>query len=105
MSLTRRFTRRQALKWGVGLGALAGIGVGGKILLPPRPSEHLAPLSELAIQLFDGLDEDERALVVFDYDHPLRQYHNRGVDTGGGAGLGSGEPGAQAGSALRWSGR
>ncbi len=29
------------------------------------------------------LDDDERAEAVFDYEHPLRQYHNRGVDTGG----------------------
>ena len=77
-------TRRQALKWGIGLGALAGVGVaGGAILLPPRRSAELAPLPDLALRLFEMLDEAERAKAVFDYEHPLRQYHNRGVDTGG----------------------
>ncbi len=77
-------TRRQALKWGLGLGALAGVGgAAGAVLLPPRPSAELAPVRDLAIRLFEMLDEDERAGVVFDYEHPLRQYHNRGVDTGG----------------------
>ncbi len=78
-------TRRQVLKWGgVGLGALAGVGVAGRaVLIPPRPSAELAPLPDLAIRLFEMLGEDERAEAVFDYEHPLRQYHNRGVDTGG----------------------
>ncbi len=77
-------TRRQALKWGLGLGALAGFGgAAGAVLLPPRPSAELAPVRDLAIRLFEMLGEDERAEAVFDYEHPLRQYHNRGVDTGG----------------------
>ena len=78
-------TRRQVLKWGgVGLGGIATVGVaGGAVLLPPRPSAEVAPLPDLATRLFEMLDEDERADVVFDYEHPLRQYHNRGVDTGG----------------------
>ncbi len=77
-------TRRQVLKWGVGLGAVAGVGVAGRaILLPPRPSAVLAPVPDLAVRLYETLDDDERAEAVFDYEHPLRQYHNRGVDTGG----------------------
>ena len=63
-------TRRQALKWGIGLGALAGAGVAGRaVLLPPPPSAELAPLPDLAILLFETLDEDERAEVVFNYEH------------------------------------
>jgi hypothetical protein len=38
----------------------------------------------LSARLYDILGEEERDAVCFDYDHPLRQYHNRGVDTGGG---------------------
>ncbi len=77
-------TRRRLLRWGVGLGATAGIGLAGRsLLLPPRPSTLLAPLPDLATRLFDALDVDEKAEACVDYDHPLRQYHNRGVDTGG----------------------
>ena len=76
-------TRRQVLKWGVGAGALAGLGVAGRALLPPSPSARIAPVDELSARLFDALSPDERADACFDYDHPLRQYHNRGVDTGG----------------------
>ena len=67
-----RPTRRQILKWGLGAGALAGIGLGGRRLLPPRPSAHLEPAAELATRLYDGLDETARAAVCFGYDHPLR---------------------------------
>jgi len=77
-------TRRQVLKWGLGAGALAGIGLGGRRLLPPGPSAQLEPTAALAARLYDGLDEKAHAAVCFGYDHPLRQYHNRGVDTGGG---------------------
>jgi hypothetical protein len=77
-------TRRRILEWGIGLGAIAGVGlVGRAVLLPPRPSAQLDPLPDLAVRLFDALDADEKAEAHVDYDHPLRQYHNRGVDTGG----------------------
>ena len=79
-----RPTRRQILKWGLGATAIAGVGMAGKsILLPPAPSPVLAPVPELADRLFEVLDEAERAVAVFPYEHPLRQFHNRGVDTGG----------------------
>ena len=76
-------TRRQVLKWGVGAGAVAGLGLAGRALIPPSPSSRLEPVADLAARLYQSLDEDERAGACFDYDHPLRQYHNRGVDTGG----------------------
>jgi hypothetical protein len=79
-----RPTRRQILKWGLGATAFAGLGVAGKfVLLPPTPSPVLAPVPELAARLFEVLDEEERAGAVFPYEHPLRQFHNRGVDTDG----------------------
>lgn len=77
-------TRRQALKWGAGLGALAGAGWGARaLLLPPQPSAVIDPLPDLAARLYDALDPEERAEACVPYEHPLRQYHNRGVDTGG----------------------
>ena len=79
-----RPTRRQLLKWGLGVGAVAGVGAIGKaVLLPPTPRAALASINEIAARLFDSLDEEDRAAAVFDYEHPLRQFHNRGVDTGG----------------------
>ncbi len=77
-------TRRQLLKYGVGAGALLGTGLAGRaLLLPPPPSASLGTTPDLAVRLFEALDDDVRAEACFDYEHPLRQYHNRGVDTGG----------------------
>ena len=76
--------RRDALKAGASLGALAGAGwLGRRTLLPPPRSERLAGVRELATRLLDGLEPADRAVACVDYDHPLRQYHNRGVPTGG----------------------
>ena len=74
--------RRTVLK--LGLGALAGAGVyGGYRFLPPRQSRVLEPVDALARRLYVGLDADQRAQTCVGYDHPLRQYHNRGVWGGG----------------------
>lgn len=80
--------RRQALgrmaKGGIGLGLLAGAGVAGRYsLLPPACSERLGEVDDLAIRLFDSLEGEVREQACVDYDHPLRQYHNRGVGGGG----------------------
>src|SRR5262245_64852974 len=76
--------RRAALKLGAGLGVMAGAGVyGGYRLLPPRPSRVLEPVDMLARRLYISLDEEQRASTCVSYDHPLRQYHNRGVWGGG----------------------
>jgi Protein of unknown function (DUF3500) len=76
--------RRAALKLGAGLGVMAGAGVyGGYRLLPPRPSRVLESVDTLARRLYTGLDEDQRASTCVSYDHPWRQYHNRGVWGGG----------------------
>lgn len=79
--------RRTALKLGAGLGALAGTGLYARHrLLPPAPSRVLAPVDELARRLFVGLDDGQRAAACVEYEHPWRQYHNRGV-WGGGLGI------------------
>lgn len=79
--------RRKVLKLGAGLGALAGAGLYGRHrLLPPRPSPVLESVDVLARRLFAGLDDEQRAACCVPYDHPLRQYHNRGV-WGGGLGI------------------
>jgi len=76
--------RRAALKLGAGLGAIAGAGLyGGYQFLPPSRSRVLEPVDVLARRLYAGLDDDQRAETCVPYNHPLRQYHNRGVWGGG----------------------
>src|SRR5262245_52052451 len=76
--------RRTMLKVGTTLGALVAAGAYGRFrLLPPRRSRVLESPDELARRLFAGLDPAQREAVCVDYDHPLRQYHNRGVWGGG----------------------
>jgi hypothetical protein len=76
--------RRKFLKLGASLGVLAGTGLyGGYRFLPPKRSRDLEPVDTLARRLYIGLDSDQRAETCVGYDHPLRQYHNRGVWGGG----------------------
>ena len=76
--------RRKALKLGAGLGVLAGAGIfAGYEILPPRRSRELEPVDTLARRLYTSLSENQRADTCVAYDHPLRQYHNRGVWGGG----------------------
>ncbi|HYR90670.1 MAG TPA: DUF3500 domain-containing protein [Terriglobia bacterium] len=76
--------RRTAIKTGVSLGVLAGTGLyGGYRFLPPGRSSALEPVDALARRFFIGLDPEQRAETCVGYDHPLRQYHNRGVWGGG----------------------
>ncbi len=78
--------RRTALK--LGLGALTGAGASaGYRLLPPGPSRTLEPVEALARRLYASLDDGQRAETCVGYDHPLRQYHNRGVWGGGRVGF------------------
>ena len=76
--------RRTALKMGAGLGVAGGIGLlAGYELLPPSPSRELDRVDVLAQRLHATLDAEQRAETCVPYDHPLRQYHNRGVFGGG----------------------
>jgi Protein of unknown function (DUF3500) len=76
--------RRTALKLGASLAVVGGTGFySGYRLQPPGPSPVLEPVDTLARRLYTSLDESQRAETCVEYDHPLRQYHNRG-DWGGG---------------------
>lgn len=76
--------RRTALKVGASLGVGAGAGLYGVYrFLPPWRSRALEPVDVLARRLYTGLDPEQRAEACVDYNHPLRQYHNRGVWGGG----------------------
>jgi hypothetical protein len=79
-----RMDRRTALKLGAQLGVLGGIGfASGYQLVPPSPSREFDHVDALAQRLFASLDAEQRAETCVSYDHPLRQYHNRGVMGGG----------------------
>jgi hypothetical protein len=76
--------RRNAIKLGATLGVTAGVGLySGYRFLPPSPSRTLEPVDVLARRLYVSLDDAQRAETCVSYDHPLRQYHNRGVWGGG----------------------
>src|SRR5215510_2329749 len=76
--------RRTALKLGASLAVVGGTGLyGGYLLVPPRRSRALEPVDALAQRLYVSLDAEQRAKTCVSYDHPLRQYHNRGVEGGG----------------------
>ena len=82
--------RRTAIKFGASLGVLAGTGLySGYRLFPLWPSRTLEPVDTLSRRLYTSLDSDQRAATCVAYDHPLRQYHNRGVSGGGSSALAS----------------
>jgi hypothetical protein len=73
--------RRQSLK---ALGVASGAALLGRFaLLPPAPSRTIADPNDLARRFFDSLGPAERKQACVPYDHPMRQYHNRGVWGGG----------------------
>jgi Protein of unknown function (DUF3500)/5'-nucleotidase, C-terminal domain len=78
-----RMNRRSALKLGAGLGLLGGAGLTGYQFWPPSPSRKLESVDTLARRFYASLDINQKAEACVDYDHPLRQYHNRGVWGGG----------------------
>src|SRR6185295_7764308 len=75
--------RRAAFKVGAGLGVAGAAGALGYQVVPPAPSAQLQRVDALARQLYATLDAEQRADSCVPYDHPLRQYHNRGVWGGG----------------------
>ena len=75
--------RRKLIKHGV-----LGAGLGGAALLgyrytPPAPSKALRDPMTIATELVDSLTPALRDELLVDYNHPFRQYHNRGVWAGG----------------------
>ena len=82
--MDRRQAIKLAIRGGVALGALGGLGLWGRYtLLPPSRSTRLESVEALAVRLYDSLDATTRDRACVGYDHPLRQYHNRGVSCGG----------------------
>src|SRR5688572_9928269 len=81
--LSMPMNRRTAFKVGAGLGVAGGAGLLGYQVVPPSPSAQLDRVDVLARQFYDSLDAEQRADTCVVYDHPLRQYHNRGVWGGG----------------------
>ena len=78
--MERRRMLKLLLQGGAALGA---IGAGRYLLLPPPRRERLGSVDDLARDLFASLDVVQRERACVDYDHPYRQYHNRGVRCGG----------------------
>src|SRR5688572_28138716 len=76
--------RRTALKILGNSALVAGAFGGGRyFLLPPARSATLESVDTLAVRFVDSLSTEDRQRVCVDYDHPFRQYHNRGVGGGG----------------------
>jgi hypothetical protein len=76
--------RRQLLKAGADIGALTAVAAAARytVLSPPQYRE-ITSIEELAARIHADLSPAARAQACFDYDHPLRQVHNRGVWLGG----------------------
>ena len=81
--LSMPMSRRGALKLGTGIGVAGAAGLIGYEVLPPSPSARLEPVDVLAREFVASLDAEQRDETCVGYDHPLRQYHNRGVWGGG----------------------
>src|SRR5688572_5546094 len=81
--LSMPMNRRTAFKVGAGLGVAGAAGALGYQVVPPAPSAQLQRVDALARQLYVTFDAEQRADSCVSYDHPLRQYHNRGVWGGG----------------------
>ena len=77
--------RRLWLKGAVGVGVAAGVGALGRYALyAPPPSGRRGTVDELAAELVEALPPAAKAQALFPYDHPLRQYYNRGLWLGSG---------------------
>lgn len=75
--------RRRLLQLGTLGAGIAGFSALGYKYLPPTPSKKLGSVQNICIELFDSLTPEARDTFVVDYNHPFRQYHNRGVWAGG----------------------
>ena len=71
--------RRQFIKTGA---ILCTAAVAGSCASPPR-LESLDSVRILARQFFNSVEPGTRQRFCIDYNHPMRQYHNRGLGLGG----------------------
>ncbi|MEJ0006732.1 MAG: hypothetical protein WDM77_10325 [Steroidobacteraceae bacterium] len=79
-------SRRDAVRAVAGLGTLAGIGALARYaFLPPPAGARLDEerMNDLATKVFEAVPETARARTCLAFDHPLRQYYNRGLPVGG----------------------
>jgi hypothetical protein len=76
--------RRLLIKAGMGVGALTALAAAARytVLSPPQ-RRNSASIDELAAEVHADLSTAAAARACFDYDHPLRQVHNRGLWLGG----------------------
>jgi hypothetical protein len=76
--------RRQLIKAGAGIGALTAVAAAVRytVLSPPQRRD-ITSIDELAAQIHAELSTSAGARACLDYDHPLRQVHNRGLWLGG----------------------
>ncbi|MEO6078349.1 MAG: 5'-nucleotidase C-terminal domain-containing protein [Steroidobacteraceae bacterium] len=77
-------SRRGVIKATVGLSlAGAGVAVGRWGVASPPPSKDGADVATLMRRVFESLSEEARAAAMVPFDHPHRQYYNRGLSLGG----------------------
>jgi hypothetical protein len=76
--------RRELIKAGAGLGAIATVAAATRYaLLAPPPRAGVASIDSLAAEVHAELSASAGAKACLAYDHPLRQVHNRGLWLGG----------------------
>ena len=76
--------RRNAIRALAGIGTLTSVGALARYtLFAPAVSAHLDRIDILARRVFEAVPERARARTCLSFDHPLRQYYNRGVSVGG----------------------
>lgn len=76
--------RRELLKAGATVGSLAAAATAARYaVLAPPPRRDGSSHDELAAQIHAELATSTAVGACFDFDHPLRQVHNRGVRLGG----------------------
>ncbi len=72
------------IKTGLGIGALGVAAAAARYaVLSPSTTPTGASIDELGARIYGGLSSAARAQGCFDYHHPLRQMHNRGLWLGG----------------------
>jgi hypothetical protein len=76
--------RRGAIGALAGVGTLAGVGALARFaVLPPPGRAPRDDAAALAASVFEAVPQNARASTCLPFDHPLRQYYNRGLPLGG----------------------